>query len=727
MTLHYKVVCSVVAVVLLGVIGGISYAHAQAVANSTAKETQGSAIGNAAHTSGEMVPVFIAFTGPVEEADIALVRAFGGKVRYNYNLVDAVAARVPKATLRGLENHPLVTRVELDTQVETLDVELENTWSVSQIEAHTVHDTAITPTSTGEGVKIGIIDSGVNYNHPELRNNFDQADLGYDFYNYSHDPIDVYGHGTHVAGSACAEKNNNGEILDGDKFGVVGVAPDCQLYSLRVHSDDGVAYWSDIIAAVDYATGVEIYLPGYWDSDVGAPEDPIQGPKLDIINLSLGKSAHPGEIVKASFDAAYYEHDLLIVAAAGNSGNRGGNNDSIIYPAKFDSVLAVGATDRDNTRATWSSTGPALEIVAPGAAVYSTWNNETAYANPQPVCRNEDVLECYKYGSGTSMASPHVAGVAALMIAADKATNGGERTLGAAALRTLLTDTAAPLGDSNEYGHGLVNALAAVQAVLDTDGQGSEPPDNTALTADFTTDIDDLTVQFTDTSTSDAAVTDWSWDFGDGASSTVQNPSHTYAEPGTYTVSLTVSDGELTDTATVSITVTEDTSEPGVPLTADFTTQINDLTVHFTDTSTPDDTVTTWSWDFGDGASSTEQNPSHTYAGSGTYQVTLTVTDADDETASTAKDVTVTEPAPESVTLSLTGYKQRGFNVVELNWSGVTTESVDIYRNGSHLVKTPNNSGQYIDNTNDRGGATYTYRVCEAQTTVCSAAVDITF
>lgn len=613
--------------------------------------------------SSEDVRVLIAFAGPVEKTDIALVRAFGGEVRYNYNLVDAVAATVPEAALAGLEHHPLVTHVELDTQVKALDVELENTWSVSQITADIVQDTTTAPTSTGANVKIGIIDSGVNYYHPDLDDNFDPNDRGYDFYNYSDTPIDVYGHGTHVAGSACAEDNANGEILNnGDRLGVVGVAPDCQLYSLRVHSDDGMAYWSDIIAAVDYATGEPVYLPEYWDSDVGAPTSSIQGPKLDIINLSLGKSSDPGTIVQDSFDAAYYEHDILIIAAAGNSGNRGGNNDSIIYPAKFDSVMAVGATDRQNTRATWSSTGPALEIVAPGDGVYSTWNDEVGYADPQPVCTEREIAlvdgrdqkessldgeregECYKYGAGTSMASPHIAGVAALMIAADKAVNNGVRTLTAAKLRARITETAQPLGNTNEYGSGLVDAVAAVQAVLAVDdGSDDEPATNQAPQADFTYSTNELTATFDASASSDS-----------------------------------------------------------------------------------DGTVEQYSWTFGDGTTSTDQNPIHAYATGGTYEVTLLVTDNDGATDTMSASVTVQESAVADIQLSATGYKVKGLHNVDLEWSGATTDTVDVWRDGNKIVTTDNN-GTYTDAINQRGGANYIYQICEAASSVCSAELRVSF
>jgi PKD repeat protein len=166
---------------------------------------------------------------------------------------------------------------------------------------------------------------------------------------------------------------------------------------------------------------------------------------------------------------------------------------------------------------------------------------------------------------------------------------------------------------------------------------------NQAPTADFTFSATNLDVSFIDASTDpDGAVVSWSWDFGDGGSSTAQNPSYTYAAAGSYDVTLTAMDnGGLTASVTKTVTVTTPNQAP----TADFTFSVTDLDVSFSDASTdPDGAVVSWSWDFGDGGSSTAQNPSHTYAAAGSYDVTLTVTDDGGLTASVTKAVTVTAP-----------------------------------------------------------------------------------
>jgi PKD repeat protein len=164
--------------------------------------------------------------------------------------------------------------------------------------------------------------------------------------------------------------------------------------------------------------------------------------------------------------------------------------------------------------------------------------------------------------------------------------------------------------------------------------EGTEPP-----TADFsgtpTSGEYPLTVNFTDLS---IGATSWSWNFGDGGTSTAQHPTHEYTAEGTYTVTLiaTNSNGSDTEIKPDYITVTQK------PPVADFTFSADLLTVTFTDQSyDPDGTIVSWSWDFGDTNTSTQQNPVHTYGAKGTYNVTLTVTDNDGATDYISKDVTV--------------------------------------------------------------------------------------
>ncbi|AKB33736.1 cell surface protein [Methanosarcina siciliae HI350] len=144
------------------------------------------------------------------------------------------------------------------------------------------------------------------------------------------------------------------------------------------------------------------------------------------------------------------------------------------------------------------------------------------------------------------------------------------------------------------------------------------------LSSDVTSGTAPLSVRFTDESTN--IPTSWAWDFGDGKSSTEQNPSHTYETLGTYTVKLTASNygGSNTTTRTDYISVTSDVSAPVANFTIDADSGQVPFTVNFTDTSTG--SVSSWNWEFGNGSTSTEQNPTHTYVTEGSYNVNLTVT-----------------------------------------------------------------------------------------------------
>jgi PKD repeat protein len=157
-----------------------------------------------------------------------------------------------------------------------------------------------------------------------------------------------------------------------------------------------------------------------------------------------------------------------------------------------------------------------------------------------------------------------------------------------------------------------------------TDDQGATGSQSQSVTvsaanqppaADFTYVATDLSVQFEDLSTDDGTIASWSWDFGDGANSTEQNPAHEYAGGGDYLVTLLVSDTQgVTNSKSRSVSVSPGNQSPS----AAFTFSATELSVSFSDTSTDDGTVASWSWDFGDGNASTEQNPTHAYGSAGT-------------------------------------------------------------------------------------------------------------
>lgn len=249
------------------------------------------------------------------------------------------------------------------------------------------------------------------------------------------------------------------------------------------------------------------------------------------------------------------------------------------------------------------------------------------------------------------------------------------------------------------------------------------PSENAAPTAGFTSSCSGLACEFADGSTdSEGEVVAWSWTFGDGETSTARNPSHAYEADGTYTVELTVTDGQgATGSTSREASVTAANSLP----TADFTSSCNGLTCTFTDMSTDaDGSVTGWSWTFGDGGSSTARNPGRTYAAAGSYDVTLTVTD--DRSATHQRTAPVTVTAPPAISLTATGREDATKQYMILRWTGARSSRIDIYRNGVLITNTPNDGRQTVSRKFTRR-ATYILKVCEAGTSTCSNQVTLKF
>ena len=326
----------------------------------------------------------------------------GGRVRHGFRSIPVIAAEVPASSLARLRAMRGITFIEEDGVVEAVD-EVEAMaeqipWGIGRVNAPQVH-----PYNKGTDVKVAIIDTGIDYAHPDLDANYIG---GYDFYNEDSNPLDDNGHGTHVAGIVAAEDND---------IGVIGVAPEADLYAVKVLSSSGSGYVSDVVQGIQWAIDNH----------------------MQVINMSLGVRSNYATL-KAACDAAY-NAGIILVAAAGNSGTSGGTGVNTLYPANYDSVIAVAATTSTNAKATYSSTGPAVELAAPGDNIYSTWRVSQTGG--------------YATKSGTSMASPHVAGVVALAI------NSGLTDRDE--VRTRLQETAHDLGNPGRdtmFGFGLVDA-----------------------------------------------------------------------------------------------------------------------------------------------------------------------------------------------------------------------------------------------------------------------------
>ena len=271
----------------------------------------------------------------------------------------------------------------------------------------------------GEGITIAIIDTGVDYTHPSLGGCFGEGCRvagGYDFVNNDEDPMDDQGHGTHCAATAAGKGVLN------------GVAPDATVYAYKVLNEHGSGSSSNIIASIERA--------------VDPNQDGDFSDHLDIISLSLGGGGNPDGPMSQSIDNAVNLGVVAVIAA----GNSGPFPESIGSPGTARNAITVGAIDKNNNIAEFSSRGPVLwdgnyiikpDIVAPGvdicAAQYDEWYEGNRECDPE--------LERHIAISGTSMATPHVAGMAALIMQANP-------NLNAKDIKSVIKTSAEDLGNN---------------------------------------------------------------------------------------------------------------------------------------------------------------------------------------------------------------------------------------------------------------------------------------
>jgi subtilisin family serine protease len=289
-------------------------------------------------------------------------------------------------------------------------------WNLDIVQADPAHSTA-----TGTGAVVAVVDSGVMGAHPDLQGRLRQ---GYDFVGNDSDPNDENGHGTHVSGIVAANTDND--------VGVASVAPGATILPVRVLDADGGGDSTTVAKGID------------WAVDHGA----------QVINLSLGPDV-PLAGSDPDFDATIdraLDRGVIVVAAAGNSGLP-----ACDQPSGQGRLLCVGAVDKRRNRSYFSNFGSGLGLVAPGGSGLPF--------------QDEDVLSTYDNGgyeeiAGTSQATPHVAGVAALLVS--KGLRGQ-----AAVDRILATaDDVGPAGPDPQFGAGIVDARRAVAGLTGT-GSGA--------------------------------------------------------------------------------------------------------------------------------------------------------------------------------------------------------------------------------------------------------------
>jgi subtilisin family serine protease len=454
-----------------------------------------------------------------------IARQVGGQVGFIYeHALKGFSIMVPPQAVAAMEKNPKVKYVATDDIRYAFTQDMPT--GIKRIFADTNTNIDIDATDDYRvDVDVAVIDTGVDFEHPDLNVMGGVICTGNPFrVRCKSGGDDDHYHGTHVAGTIGAIDNG---------IGVVGVAPGARIWAVKVLDSRGSGYTSWIIAGIDW---------------VAANADTIE-----VANMSLGGYGYS----QAEYDAIQgaVNNGVAFAVAAGNE-----DDDAIFYsPAAFDNVLTVSAladfdgkpeglgsptcrTDQDDTLADFSNWGSAVQIAAPGVCILSTFP-----------------LEQGEYGtiSGTSMASPHVAGALALLASAYNPDN-------AADVNTLYNQVinAGNFNWTDDSGDSIKEPLLDVstfEPVLIPGDGGGDGDTNNPPTASFLYSNSGLTVDFTDTSTdSDGTCMEWSWDFGDGNTSATQSPEHTYAASGTYTVELTVTDNEgATDSTTQAVSVSD--------------------------------------------------------------------------------------------------------------------------------------------------------------------------
>ncbi|GIM93320.1 S8 family peptidase [Paractinoplanes toevensis] len=319
--------------------------------------------------------------------------------------------------------------VELDVPVVAAEVPSgSDPYRFYQWDLGTVRAPEAWARTTGAGVTVAVLDSGVDPGHPDLAGQLlPGADLTDGTEGPSHD---VHGHGTHVAGTIAAATGNG--------TGIAGIAPDVRILPVRVLGDNGAGYMS--VAA----QGV------IWAADHGA----------DVINLSI---SGPAEEQSMTYAIAYARgKNVVVVAAAGNDRQKG---NPVSFPGAGPGVIAVAATDQGDAVAPFSTAGNYVDIAAPGSGIVSTYPGNR-----------------YVGMNGTSMAAPHVAAAAALLRSVDRALTPDQIE---AALESSAVDLGAP-GRDDDYGYGRLDIMAALEKVTTPEpapaSPATEPAPSTAPT-----------------------------------------------------------------------------------------------------------------------------------------------------------------------------------------------------------------------------------------------------
>ena len=498
--------------------------------------------------AGQYIVTFRDDVADVDGEVARLSTKHGGRVLRTYHsALKGMALQLTDAGVAALRTDPSVAYVEQDQTMSIVTTQAGATWGLDRIDQRAMPlDGSYTYNADGTGVTVYIVDTGINFTHTEYAG---RASTGIDEVTAGGTATDCNGHGSHVSGT-----------VGGTTY---GVAKNVKLVAVRVLDCNGSGSNSGVIAGIDWVTANRV-RPAAANMSLGG------GYSLTL-NQAVDRAAAAG---------------VTFAIAAGNSTADACNSS----PASATTGITVGATDNTDAFASFSNFGTCVHINGPGVNITSAWIGSNTATNTI---------------SGTSMATPHVAGAAALYLQVNPTALPADVRAALKSNSTANVITGVPAGTPNQL----------LYSAFITAAPSTAPP-----VARFTSSCSALTCSFDASSSSALPTATYGWTFGDATSGSGVTTSHGYTTAGSYSVTLTVTDANGTSSATSTVTAT---NAPPAPV-ASFTKSCSGRNCTFNASATTN--ATSYSWNFGDGTTGTGVSVTHNFARNTSFTVTLTAT-----------------------------------------------------------------------------------------------------